>query len=234
MQDAKVHEPGYRIKNWSEHQHYKDRDPPWIKLHFKLLTSRDWVALDDASRVLAVASMLLASRNNGYIPDDPEYIQRVAYLHQPPDFKPLVKCGFLAPVGTPLASPQEKNTETENRDRDIDASKTLAPASKCPKKPYGEFGNVMLTDAEHSKLVAVHGAEKTAAGIDVLGAWLERTGKRRKSHYACMDKTSFVWEKASATITGPKIDTEAEAIEGARRMMCTVEQWRQMRAEGKL
>ena len=29
----------YRVKEWDTYQHYKDRNPPWIKLHFALLTS---------------------------------------------------------------------------------------------------------------------------------------------------------------------------------------------------
>lgn len=84
-----------RVRNWEEFQHYKDRCPPWIKLHFALLTSEDWVLWDDASRVLAVACMLLASRNNGEIPANPGYIRRVAYLNCEPNFKPLIDCGFL-------------------------------------------------------------------------------------------------------------------------------------------
>lgn len=84
-----------KVKNWTQFQHYKDRNPPWIKLHFALLSSPDWVMLDDASRVLAVACMLIASRNAGAIPDDPAYLKRVAYLHRTPDFKPLIECGFL-------------------------------------------------------------------------------------------------------------------------------------------
>jgi len=66
---------------------------------------------------------------------------------------------------------------------------------KTVKQPYGEFKNVMLTDKEHTKLVDIHGYRSTEAAIDALGAWLERTGKTRKNHYACMDKASFVWEK---------------------------------------
>lgn len=92
-----------RIKNWKTYQHYKKRNPPWIKLHFAMLSSADWVMLDDASRVLAIACMLLASRNEGEIPDDPEYFQRVAYLNSPPDFKPLLKCGFLEDASAMLA-----------------------------------------------------------------------------------------------------------------------------------
>jgi len=84
-----------RIKNWEKYQHYKERNPPWIKLHYELLTSKDWVCLDDASRVLAVACMLIASRNGGEIPEDTEYVRRVAYLNGSPDFSPLIRCGFI-------------------------------------------------------------------------------------------------------------------------------------------
>lgn len=129
---------GYKIKNWLEFQHYKDRNPPWIKLHFTLLTSRDWVALDDASRVLAVACMLLASRNEGVIPDDPDYIERMAYLNQKPNFKPLVKCGFLVQVGSPLNNPLSDNreeTETETETEQLaNASNVSLSASKVNNK----------------------------------------------------------------------------------------------------
>ncbi len=93
----------FAVRNWRRFQHYSKRNPPWIKLHFELLNSRDWVSLDDASRVLAVACMLIASRNNGMVPNNPDYLSRVAYLNQPPDFKPLIVCGFLTEIDTLLA-----------------------------------------------------------------------------------------------------------------------------------
>lgn len=85
----------YKIKNWEKYQHYKDRCPPWIKLHWELLASKDWVMLDNASRVLAIAIMLIASRNDGIIVDDPEYIKRVAYLNEKPDISKLLEVGFI-------------------------------------------------------------------------------------------------------------------------------------------
>lgn len=85
----------YIVKNWEKFQHYKDRNPPWIKLHYELLSSTDWVILNDASRVLAIACMLVASRNNGHVPTNPNYLKRVAYLNRKPNFKPLIDCGFL-------------------------------------------------------------------------------------------------------------------------------------------
>lgn len=112
----------YYVRNWQEHQHYKNRNPPWIKLHYALLSSEDWVVLDDASRVLAVAILLIASRNNGYIDGSRKglrYIQRVAYLNSEPDLNPLIETGFLIADSTMLADASELHrsvrpeTETE-------------------------------------------------------------------------------------------------------------------------
>ena len=117
-----------RIRNWTKFQHYKDRNPPWIKLHFELLSSEDWVVLGDASRVLAVACMLVASRNEGFIRVDSvgaKHLKRVAYLNSDPDFKPLIECGFLESASDMQANASalqadarpETETETETEER---------------------------------------------------------------------------------------------------------------------
>ena len=48
-------------KNWVDHQHYKDRNPPWIKLHRKLLNDRAFMCLPLASKALAPLLWLLAA-----------------------------------------------------------------------------------------------------------------------------------------------------------------------------
>lgn len=113
----------YKIKNWSEFQHYKDRNPPWVKLHWNLLTSMDWLALDDASRVLAIACMLVASRNGGQIQGDLaglKYLERVAHLNSPPNLTPLIDCGFLASAAQASRkrrdSPKKRREEKEKSD----------------------------------------------------------------------------------------------------------------------
>ena len=85
----------FRIVNWASFQHYRDRAPPWIKLHRELLSSRVWVNSTDQSRVLAIASMLLAAATDNKIPNDPAYVRRVAYLDGDPDFAPLIANGFI-------------------------------------------------------------------------------------------------------------------------------------------
>ena len=109
--------PYFRIKSWAKYQHYKKRNPPWIKLHRELLQSRIWVVADDASRVLALASMMLAAATNNKISTDPLYLQRVAYLSGPPDLLRLADLDFIEFIN-------------ENNEVIPAASMTLADASK--------------------------------------------------------------------------------------------------------
>ena len=52
-----------RIPNWEKFQHYKQRRPPWIKLHRQLLESRHWFELTPDASKLLVECWLIASDN---------------------------------------------------------------------------------------------------------------------------------------------------------------------------
>lgn len=52
-----------KIKNWKEFQHYKDRDPKWIKLYTKLLNDDEWFSLDTKHAKVLVMLWLLASED---------------------------------------------------------------------------------------------------------------------------------------------------------------------------
>lgn len=52
-----------RPRNWRDFQHYKNRHPPWIRLHRSLLDNRDFHCLPVASRALAPMLWLLASES---------------------------------------------------------------------------------------------------------------------------------------------------------------------------
>lgn len=66
--------------NWDEFQHYKDRDPPWIKLYRDILTTESWVLGTDTSRLVQVASMLLAVRYKNQIPLNWPLLKKVSSL----------------------------------------------------------------------------------------------------------------------------------------------------------
>lgn len=50
----------YRIKNWNKFQHYKDRKPPWIKLHLALLHEVDYLALTDKGKITLIHCWMAA------------------------------------------------------------------------------------------------------------------------------------------------------------------------------
>lgn len=58
-----------RIKNWSQFQHFKDRRPPWIKLYRDILDDIEWHSLDPQSSKVLVMCWLIASENEGLLPD---------------------------------------------------------------------------------------------------------------------------------------------------------------------
>jgi hypothetical protein len=59
-----------KVRNWPKFQHYKNRRPPWIKLHRDLLEDRTFLSLPVASQALAPRLWLLASDTmDGSLPD---------------------------------------------------------------------------------------------------------------------------------------------------------------------
>ena len=70
----------YSLCAWEAHQHYKDRNPPWVKLYRDTLTTESWVMGTDLSRLVQVASILLAARYNNEIPLTFALVSRVASL----------------------------------------------------------------------------------------------------------------------------------------------------------
>ena len=57
------------IKGWSNFQHFKDRRPPWIKLYRELLDDVEWHELDPKAAKALVMFWLIASEDEGRLPD---------------------------------------------------------------------------------------------------------------------------------------------------------------------
>lgn len=207
-----------RIRNWGKYQHYKDRCPPWIKLHFQLLSSRDWVALADASRVLAVACMLVASQSDGEPGEfeaDPAYLKRVAYLNSEPDFKPLINCGFLEVVDGVLADAsgckrmqakatteayKATETETENTcTADAGAGQEATKAENCPQQQIIAIYHELLPE-----LPPVH--EWPDAGAAQLRARWRSAPERQSLDWW---RNFFSYVKESDFLMGRKADFQA-------------------------
>jgi hypothetical protein len=105
-------------KNWGVFQHYKDRCPPWIKLHRDLLNDRVFMCLPLASKALAPLLWLLASESKDGTFDG-SLDELVFRLHiTPKDYqdgvKPLIDKGFFVVASGVLAECyQDAIPETE-------------------------------------------------------------------------------------------------------------------------
>lgn len=109
-------------KNWAVFQHYKDRCPPWIKLHRDLLNDRVFMCLPLASKALAPLLWLLASesKDGTFEGSQDELVFR---LHITPKeysdgVKPLIDKGFFIIASGVLAEryqPAIPETERETK-----------------------------------------------------------------------------------------------------------------------
>ena len=83
------------IENWREFQHYRDRNPPWIKLYVNLLDDYDYYSLPDNHKLILIHLWLLASKTNNNIPYDLQWIKTTLNLNIAIEIEPLIKAGFI-------------------------------------------------------------------------------------------------------------------------------------------
>lgn len=83
------------VVNWDQFQHYKDRNPPWIKLHSQLLENYDFTCLPDCSKSHLLGIWMLASRTDNKVPANPQWIGNKLGATEPVDLDLLIKRGFL-------------------------------------------------------------------------------------------------------------------------------------------
>ena len=136
-------------KNWAVFQHYKDRCPPWIKLHRDLLNNRAYICLPIASKALAPMLWLLASESKDGVFDGSldELVFRLHITEKEyqAGVKPLIDNDFFNVVSGVLAErlqtaiPEtERETETETKKEKKTLGKRLANDFHFPKE-WEEF-----------------------------------------------------------------------------------------------
>lgn len=138
-------------KNWDKFQHYKDRCPPWIKLHRDLLNDKEFMRLPLASKALAPLLWLLASESKDGCfladSDELEFRLRIASKDIDAGLKPLIDKGFFVIDSGVLAErlqyaiPEretEREGETEKRQKKQSRG-TRLPADWVPTEDQIQF-----------------------------------------------------------------------------------------------
>jgi len=171
-------------KKWTEFQHYRDRDPKWIKLHLKLLDDVVFQRLPLASRALAPMLWLMAAEHDGGVIDldgeDIAFRLRWDEKEFTDALGPLIGKGFFEVVqfaSKPLAEPEqsaspetERETEREAEPRARAASKALAAPDSAGSRGAAALEALKLSEAR------IPGGDETPAAI--LASVLKANGLR--------------------------------------------------------
>jgi hypothetical protein len=103
------------VRNWPKFQHYKDREPVWIKLYLDLRSRDEWRQLTLAERGLLVSIWLEYAASNGQIRRT-DLPARVAQRSLRRSIDSLQAAGFIeVSASRPLAlarAREEKEKET--------------------------------------------------------------------------------------------------------------------------
>ena len=149
-----------RVKNWSQFQHYKDRAPPWLKLHRGLLDDFDFARLPVASKALAPMIWLLASESEGgAVNVDPEWLAfrlRCPVTEVKAGLTPLIDKGFLILDSNALAEclhdaclegEGEAERETEGEGAASAAPPTRKKSAKRAEQTFADWADSLDGDA---------------------------------------------------------------------------------------
>lgn len=106
----------FSVRNWKKHQHYKHRNPPWIRIYNDLLGKGKFMRLSPEYRYAYMAILLLASRCNNKIDYDEKFVAQQIGVESI-DLSILEDANFIVkiqPVTKTLAPcTQNVTTETE-------------------------------------------------------------------------------------------------------------------------
>jgi hypothetical protein len=151
------------VKNFDEQQHYKDRNPIWIKMHCSLLDDYEFANIADEAKFHAVGLMLLASRLNNKFPDDERWLRRKINANSEINIKLLLEIGFLDVVKDKKASEKtatmpRKSKKTQGKSASA-ISETVLAQNRTEENRTEENKTEHNTTDETRELAALDAAE---------------------------------------------------------------------------
>jgi len=179
------------VKDWHEFQHYRDRSPPWIKLHKYLLDNYEYQCLPVASRALAPMLWLLASESKeGEIDGD---LKKIAFRLRVPEkeimdgLKPLIDAGFIISDSDLIADCyQSAMPETEGEtEREAEANRGAVKKSRRIKKiTLSEFGEWENINGQLEVWKAAYPHLDIEQELKKAAAWVISNPEKKKSLYS--------------------------------------------------
>jgi len=218
----------FRVTNWDQYQHYKDRDPTWIKLYARLLDDYAFATLPDNGKWHLIGIFLLASKQGNRIPGDPRWVRKKIAARTRVDLEALLAAGFIEEdASTVLAEaeqvaiPEKESESEERRERLLSAGADLEVENS-----FQEFWIAYPTDPLMSKKKALGEWERLspadrAAALQTLPAFRELCASR--VNYRPVHAWRFLAERRfdGFAASQPPIDAQkiAEAKDRADRLL---------------
>ena len=171
----------FSVKNFESYQRYKDRLPPWIKLHYALLEDAAWMLLDEVQQCRYMKLLLVASRCDNRILNDQTYLKNMLRVHSDIDLTPLFHSGFLVTFGAKKCRDRgpklalSVHRETESLKKDSSETESL---KKDSKRQIAQSDSDWLATLKTNPAYTGIDIEKELAKMD---AWLSTPkGRGRK------------------------------------------------------
>ncbi|HVW74610.1 MAG TPA: hypothetical protein VHC39_13300 [Rhizomicrobium sp.] len=213
----------FRVTNYDQQQHYKDRGPTWIKLYNRLLDDYGFAHLPDAAKWHLIGIQLLASRHANRVPADPAWLARQMGATEPIDLSALERAGFIVPVsdvdsvqeisGNPASTEKRREETEEKREEKISLSAGADQANVFPRD-FEEFWSAYPTDPMMSKKKAheiwrrMREADRVTA-IEAMPAFRDFVGRQKE--YRVVHPWKFLSERRFDGFAKPHIAAEAIA-----------------------
>jgi len=190
----------FSVKNWDEFQHYKDRNPPWIKLHNHLLDDYKFECLGDAAKGHLLCIWMLASRTKNEMPFDEKWITKKIGASCKVNLDALVVAGFLvvehdastslhnetqlATVSVP--SVEERRGETEKRRVDISTLQQVESLQAVCSFSLNDNSLFYLHQDQFSKWIELYPAVNIESELRKIIGWLDANPSKRKTRKGFM------------------------------------------------
>lgn len=127
------------VPNWEKFQHYKDRNPVWMKLYFELNSRDDWRQLSYPQRGVLVSVWLEFGRSNGLLRLT-SLGGRLGKWFKNETLEALIQAGYIELSSSkPLALTRSRETEEEPSKEGSSQREAPRPPLESGESPNGEI-----------------------------------------------------------------------------------------------
>ena len=189
----------FSVKNWNEFQHYKDRNPPWIKLHNHLLDDYNFEMLSDSAKGHLLCIWMLASRTKNEMPLDEKWISKKIGSSTKVNINDLIDAGFLIinhastllhnemQLATEyVPSVEESRGETEKRRVDISTLQQVESLQAVCSFSLNDNSLYYLHSEQFQKWTELYQAVNIESELRKMIGWLDANPTKRKTRKGFM------------------------------------------------